>query len=73
VIDRDRSTHSAPRRSDPRTHRRKRARFFDAIAPIVHRDSSDMAVALFQSRYDNVGPAAPVRTTSLWPMTKAAV
>ncbi|MDX2221847.1 MAG: methylenetetrahydrofolate--tRNA-(uracil(54)-C(5))-methyltransferase (FADH(2)-oxidizing) TrmFO [Rhodospirillaceae bacterium] len=26
--------------------------FFDAIAPIVHRDSIDMTVAWFQSRYD---------------------
>ncbi|WP_315832855.1 methylenetetrahydrofolate--tRNA-(uracil(54)-C(5))-methyltransferase (FADH(2)-oxidizing) TrmFO [Bradyrhizobium prioriisuperbiae] len=30
--------------------------FFDAIAPIVHRDSIDMSVAWFQSRYDKVGP-----------------
>ena len=30
--------------------------FFDAIAPIVHRDSIDMAVAWFQSRYDKIGP-----------------
>jgi methylenetetrahydrofolate--tRNA-(uracil-5-)-methyltransferase len=30
--------------------------FFDAIAPIVHRDSIDMAVAWFQSRYDKTGP-----------------
>jgi methylenetetrahydrofolate--tRNA-(uracil-5-)-methyltransferase len=30
--------------------------FFDAIAPIVHRDSIDMDVAWFQSRYDKVGP-----------------
>jgi methylenetetrahydrofolate--tRNA-(uracil-5-)-methyltransferase len=31
--------------------------FFDAIAPIVHRDSIDMEVAWFQSRYDKAGPA----------------
>jgi methylenetetrahydrofolate--tRNA-(uracil-5-)-methyltransferase len=31
--------------------------FFDAIAPIVHRDSIDMSVAWFQSRYDKEGPA----------------
>src|SRR6516164_6404111 len=31
--------------------------FFDAIAPIVHRDSIDMSVAWFQSRYDNAGPS----------------
>ncbi len=30
--------------------------FFDAIAPIVHRDSIDMDVAWFQSRYDKAGP-----------------
>src|ERR1700687_3790435 len=30
--------------------------FFDAIAPIVHRDSIDMSVAWFQSRYDRLGP-----------------
>jgi methylenetetrahydrofolate--tRNA-(uracil-5-)-methyltransferase len=30
--------------------------FFDAIAPIVHRDSIDMSLAWFQSRYDDGGP-----------------
>jgi methylenetetrahydrofolate--tRNA-(uracil-5-)-methyltransferase len=30
--------------------------FFDAIAPIVHRDTIDLDVAWFQSRYDKVGP-----------------
>jgi methylenetetrahydrofolate--tRNA-(uracil-5-)-methyltransferase len=30
--------------------------FFDAIAPIVHRDSIDMSVAWLQSRYDKAGP-----------------
>jgi methylenetetrahydrofolate--tRNA-(uracil-5-)-methyltransferase len=30
--------------------------FFDAIAPIVHRDSIDMEKAWFQSRYDKTGP-----------------
>src|SRR5438132_4877957 len=30
--------------------------FFDAIAPIVHRDSIDLNVAWFQSRYDKAGP-----------------
>jgi methylenetetrahydrofolate--tRNA-(uracil-5-)-methyltransferase len=30
--------------------------FFDAIAPIVYRDSIDMTVAWFQSRYDKAGP-----------------
>jgi methylenetetrahydrofolate--tRNA-(uracil-5-)-methyltransferase len=31
--------------------------FFDAIAPIVHLDSIDLAVAWRQSRYDKAGPA----------------
>ncbi|MDI6835644.1 MAG: methylenetetrahydrofolate--tRNA-(uracil(54)-C(5))-methyltransferase (FADH(2)-oxidizing) TrmFO, partial [Rhizobiaceae bacterium] len=30
--------------------------FFDAIAPIVHRESIDMNVCWYQSRYDKVGP-----------------
>ena len=30
--------------------------FFDAIAPIVHRDSIDLTQAWFQSRYDKMGP-----------------
>jgi methylenetetrahydrofolate--tRNA-(uracil-5-)-methyltransferase len=30
--------------------------FFDAIAPIIHRESIDMSKAWFQSRYDKTGP-----------------
>jgi methylenetetrahydrofolate--tRNA-(uracil-5-)-methyltransferase len=30
--------------------------FFDAIAPIVHRDSIDFDIVWFQSRYDKAGP-----------------
>ncbi len=30
--------------------------FFDAIAPIVHKDSVNLDIAWFQSRYDKVGP-----------------
>ncbi len=30
--------------------------FFDAIAPIVHRDTIDMGIAWMQSRYDKSGP-----------------
>jgi methylenetetrahydrofolate--tRNA-(uracil-5-)-methyltransferase len=30
--------------------------FFDAIAPIIHRDSIDFEIAWFQSRYDKKGP-----------------
>src|SRR5580658_557821 len=31
--------------------------FFDAIAPIVHRETIDFGIAWFQSRYDRAGPA----------------
>lgn len=31
--------------------------FFDAIAPVIHRESVDTSVAWFQSRYDKSGPA----------------
>ena len=34
----------------------KELAFFDAIAPIVHRESIDMGKAWFQSRYDKPGP-----------------
>jgi methylenetetrahydrofolate--tRNA-(uracil-5-)-methyltransferase len=34
----------------------KELAFFDAIAPIVHRESIDMDTAWFQSRYDKAGP-----------------
>jgi methylenetetrahydrofolate--tRNA-(uracil-5-)-methyltransferase len=37
--------------------REDRLAFFDAIAPIVHRETIDMEVAWFQSRYDKAGPA----------------
>lgn len=30
--------------------------FFDAIAPIIHRDSINMDICWFQSRYDKAGP-----------------
>ncbi len=30
--------------------------FFDAIAPIVHKESIDLDIAWFQSRYDEAGP-----------------
>jgi len=30
--------------------------FFDAIAPIVHKDTIDLEIAWFQSRYDKSGP-----------------
>ena len=45
--------------------------FFDAIAPIVHRESIDFSRAWFQSRYDKKGPggqagAAPTTSTARW-------
>jgi methylenetetrahydrofolate--tRNA-(uracil-5-)-methyltransferase len=33
--------------------------FFDAIAPIVYRETVDMDKAWFQSRYDKIGPGQP--------------
>src|SRR6266851_4833726 len=45
--------------------------FFDAIAPIVHRDSIDMSAAWFQSRYDKVGPGGTGADYINCPMTKA--
>jgi methylenetetrahydrofolate--tRNA-(uracil-5-)-methyltransferase len=43
--------------------------FFDAIAPIVHRDSIDMSKAWFQSRYDKVGPGGTGADYINCPMT----
>jgi methylenetetrahydrofolate--tRNA-(uracil-5-)-methyltransferase len=45
--------------------------FFDAIAPIVHRDSIDMDVAWYQSRYDKVGPGGTGKDYINCPMDKA--
>ena len=44
--------------------------FFDAIAPIVHRDSIDMSAAWFQSRYDKVGPGGTGADYINCPMTR---
>src|SRR5215469_9388653 len=44
--------------------------FFDAIAPIVHRDSIDMSVAWFQSRYDKAGPGGTGADYINCPMSK---
>jgi methylenetetrahydrofolate--tRNA-(uracil-5-)-methyltransferase len=44
--------------------------FFDAIAPIVLRDSIDMDVAWFQSRYDKVGPGGTGKDYINCPMNK---
>jgi methylenetetrahydrofolate--tRNA-(uracil-5-)-methyltransferase len=44
--------------------------FFDAIAPIVLRESIDMSVAWFQSRYDKTGPGGTGADYLNCPMTK---
>jgi methylenetetrahydrofolate--tRNA-(uracil-5-)-methyltransferase len=44
--------------------------FFDAIAPIIHKDSIDMSVAWFQSRYDKAGPGGTGADYINCPMTK---
>ncbi len=43
--------------------------FFDAIAPIIHRESIDMDKAWFQSRYDKVGPGGTGKDYINCPMT----
>jgi len=45
--------------------------FFDAIAPIVHRDSIDMDIAWRQSRYDKEGPGGDAAAYINCPMDKA--
>lgn len=45
--------------------------FFDAIAPIVHRDSIDLSVAWFQSRYDKAGPGGTGADYINCPMNRA--
>jgi len=44
--------------------------FFDAIAPIVHRDSINMSQAWFQSRYDKIGPAGSYADYINCPLTR---
>ena len=44
--------------------------FFDAIAPVIHRDSIDTSIAWFQSRYDKAGPAGTGADYLNCPMTK---
>ena len=45
--------------------------FFDAIAPVIHRDSVDTSIAWFQSRYGKTGPAGTGADYLNCPMTKA--
>ena len=44
--------------------------FFDAIAPIVHRNSIDMGVAWMQSRYDKAGPGGDAAAYVNCPMSR---
>ncbi|WP_114186247.1 methylenetetrahydrofolate--tRNA-(uracil(54)-C(5))-methyltransferase (FADH(2)-oxidizing) TrmFO [Microvirga aerophila] len=48
----------------------KELAFFDAIAPIVYRESINMDIAWFQSRYDKVGPGGTGKDYINCPMTK---
>ncbi|WP_165219944.1 methylenetetrahydrofolate--tRNA-(uracil(54)-C(5))-methyltransferase (FADH(2)-oxidizing) TrmFO [Affinirhizobium pseudoryzae] len=45
--------------------------FFDAIAPIVHRDSINMDICWYQSRYDKVGPGGNGKDYINCPLDKA--
>ncbi len=45
--------------------------FFDAIAPIVHKDSIDFSVAWMQSRYDKEGPGGDKAAYVNCPLDKA--
>ena len=45
--------------------------FFDAIAPVVHRESIDMEKAWLQSRYDKAGPAGTGADYINCPLTQA--
>ncbi len=45
--------------------------FFDAIAPVVHRETIDLQIAWLQSRYDKSGPAGTGADYLNCPLTKA--
>ena len=45
--------------------------FFDAIAPIVHRETIDMSVAWHQSRYDKAGPGGTGKDYINCPLSRA--
>ena len=47
--------------------------FFDAIAPIVHRDTIDMGVCWLQSRYDKEGPGGGTARLHQLPARQGAV
>ncbi|HEY8248494.1 MAG TPA: methylenetetrahydrofolate--tRNA-(uracil(54)-C(5))-methyltransferase (FADH(2)-oxidizing) TrmFO [Hyphomicrobium sp.] len=44
--------------------------FFDAIAPVIHRETIDTSVAWLQSRYDKAGPAGTGADYLNCPMTR---
>jgi methylenetetrahydrofolate--tRNA-(uracil-5-)-methyltransferase len=44
--------------------------FFDAIAPIVYRETIDMSVCWFQSRYDKAGPGGTGKDYINCPLTR---
>jgi methylenetetrahydrofolate--tRNA-(uracil-5-)-methyltransferase len=44
--------------------------FFDAIAPIIHRDTIDMNIAWYQSRYDKQGPGGTGKDYINCPLTR---
>lgn len=48
----------------------KELAFFDAIAPVIHRESVDTSIAWFQSRYDKAGPGGTGADYLNCPMTK---
>ena len=45
--------------------------FFDAIAPIIHRESIDFDIAWFQSRYDKEGPGGGIADYINLPLDEA--
>jgi len=45
--------------------------FFDAIAPIIHKDSINMGIAWYQSRYDKQGPGGTGKDYLNCPLDKA--
>jgi methylenetetrahydrofolate--tRNA-(uracil-5-)-methyltransferase len=45
--------------------------FFDAIAPIVHRDTIDLSISWFQSRYDKAGPGGSGADYINCPLTRS--
>ncbi|HUV32568.1 MAG TPA: methylenetetrahydrofolate--tRNA-(uracil(54)-C(5))-methyltransferase (FADH(2)-oxidizing) TrmFO, partial [Devosiaceae bacterium] len=44
--------------------------FFDAIAPVIHRETIDLSIVWFQSRYDKAGPAGTGADYLNCPLTK---